>query len=215
MKQIFISVSGAEPRWREAFPSSLIVDMTQLNDLVDAVVSVWVDSSSLSHMSLLATIKEIALLGAKVIVMSPSPTDAEGLAAVQAGAVGYCHRLAHPIPLKEIAVVVEHGGLWLGPQLLQKIAAASVWVGQQTPSANAGGLAQQSLAKLTARESLVAQEVAKGATNREIAEVLSVSERTVKAHLTSVFEKLSVRDRVQLALLMNNVQFNAATQAVS
>jgi DNA-binding NarL/FixJ family response regulator len=47
--------------------------------------------------------------------------------------------------------------------------------------------------------------VAHGASNREIAEALEISERTVKAHLTTSFEKLEVRDRVQLALKMNNI----------
>jgi len=52
---------------------------------------------------------------------------------------------------------------------------------------------------------MVAERVAHGASNREIAEALEISERTVKAHLTTSFEKLEVRDRVQLALKMNNI----------
>ena len=55
---------------------------------------------------------------------------------------------------------------------------------------------------LTKRERQVAQAVADGLSNREIAERLSISERTVKARLTSVFQKVDVRDRVQLALLL-------------
>ena len=52
---------------------------------------------------------------------------------------------------------------------------------------------------------MVAEQIATGATNREISERLDITERTVKAHLSSIFEKLGVRDRVQLALSMNNV----------
>ena len=55
---------------------------------------------------------------------------------------------------------------------------------------------------LTKRERQVAQSVSSGLSNREIAERLNISERTVKARLTTVFQKLGVRDRVQLALLM-------------
>ena len=73
----------------------------------------------------------------------------------------------------------------------------------------AGGLLSQmsdqpevSFDDLTKRERQVAQSVSNGLSNREIAERLNISERTVKARLTTVFQKLGVRDRVQLALLM-------------
>lgn len=61
------------------------------------------------------------------------------------------------------------------------------------------------LNSLTPRELMVAERVAHGASNREIADALEITERTVKAHLSAIFEKLEVRDRVQLALAMNNI----------
>ena len=75
--------------------------------------------------------------------------------------------------------------------------------------ASAGGMVAQAsqrpavdLDDLTRRERQVAEAVADGLSNREIAERLSISERTVKARLTTVFQKFDVRDRVQLALLL-------------
>ena len=50
----------------------------------------------------------------------------------------------------------------------------------------------------------MAQAVARGLSNKEIAEKLFISERTVKAHLGATFEKLQVRDRVQLVLRLNH-----------
>ena len=58
---------------------------------------------------------------------------------------------------------------------------------------------------LTEREYAVAVAVGKGLNNREIAESLGITERTVKAHLTAIFEKLGLRDRVQLALTVNRL----------
>ena len=59
---------------------------------------------------------------------------------------------------------------------------------------------------LTVQELTVADKVGHGLSNREIAETLEISERTVKAHLTVIFEKMGVRDRVQLALKVNNIE---------
>ena len=58
---------------------------------------------------------------------------------------------------------------------------------------------------LTEREYEVAMAVGQGLSNREIAEQLGLGERTIKAHLTTTFEKLQVRDRVQLALAVNRL----------
>jgi len=56
---------------------------------------------------------------------------------------------------------------------------------------------------LTVREIEVARAVARGDSNKEIARHLGITERTVKAHLSTLFEKLGVRDRLQLALAVN------------
>ena len=55
---------------------------------------------------------------------------------------------------------------------------------------------------LTTRELQIANAVAEGRGNREIATQLGITEQTVKNHLTSIFEKLGVHSRLQLALLM-------------
>ncbi|UUA74872.1 helix-turn-helix transcriptional regulator [Cellvibrio sp. QJXJ] len=57
---------------------------------------------------------------------------------------------------------------------------------------------------LTGRERAVAELVAAGKTNKEVARELDITERTVKAHLGASFEKLGVRDRLQLALAFSN-----------
>jgi DNA-binding NarL/FixJ family response regulator len=61
-------------------------------------------------------------------------------------------------------------------------------------------------ASLSAREVQVAMAVAEGRSNREVADLLSISERTVKAHMGSVFEKLGLRDRLQLVLFVASVR---------
>lgn len=143
-----------------------------------------------------------ALPGARVVLLSNAPEAMEGLNALNAGVRGYTHAYGVPALLQEVALVVEHGGLWVGPDLLQRLvgstqaALASRTVTAPTPSA----ASNNAWSLLSAREAQVAHAVAAGRSNKEVASLLFISERTVKAHLGAVFEKLGVRDRLQLVL---------------
>jgi two-component system nitrate/nitrite response regulator NarL len=133
-----------------------------------------------------------------IVVLSNVPEDEHGLAALAAGAAGYCSALTLPAVLQQVARVVEHGGLWMGPQLMRRLMQGMAARRDESPG--------PSLAMLSQRERQVAEAVARGATNKEIARVMDITERTVKAHLSAAFEKLGVRDRMQLSLLVNGVE---------
>ncbi len=135
--------------------------------------------------------------GCPVVVLSNLPGNEEGLMAFSAGAAGYCNALAIPAVLQQVATVVEQGGLWVGQDLMQRLFTAL--------TARAAPV-QTALAALSTREHQVAQAVARGGTNKEIARAMGITERTVKAHLSAIFEKLGVRDRLQLSLLVNGVE---------
>src|SRR4029079_5547655 len=83
-------------------------------------------------------------------------------------------------------------------------------VAQRAASAKAGDFVEKEpeghLENLTLRQREVAEAIARGASNKEIARRLNVTERTVKAHLTNMFRNVGVFDRLHLALLLNNVR---------
>jgi DNA-binding NarL/FixJ family response regulator len=133
-----------------------------------------------------------------IVVLSNVPEDDQGMAALAAGASGYCSALTLPAVLHQVASVVEHGGLWVGPQLMRRLMQGLAARNAESP--------ESTLAKLSQRERQVAEATARGATNKEIARVMGITERTVKAHLSAAFEKLGVRDRMQLSLLVNGVE---------
>ena len=56
-----------------------------------------------------------------IVVLSNVPEDDQGMAALAAGASGYCSALTLPAVLRQVAGVVEHGGLWVGPQLMRRL----------------------------------------------------------------------------------------------
>jgi two-component system, NarL family, nitrate/nitrite response regulator NarL len=202
MIRLFISEPGQlRERWCLAFPDAQVVSGIADVGVLDRSVtgSLWLDLSTIPTGSRLASVAAACALGWPVVAMVGVPNEAEAFAVLKSGVQGYCHVKAAFEQLREIALVVEHGGLWMPPDLMQRFLAVSTRV---IPSA-APGVPQ--LNDLTSRELMVAEQVAHGASNREIAQALDITERTVKAHLSAIFDKLGVRDRVQLALRMNNI----------
>lgn len=197
---LVVPAGQVRQRWVEAFPDGAMA--AGLDEAgTGGWSSVWLDLSAIRPQRRGAFVSAVAAAAdCPVIAMVGVPADAEASALLQAGARGYCHIEAAGRQLEEIALVVEHGGFWMPPALANRILSLSLAVAPAVPGASLP------LETLTERERMVAGEVARGASNREIAESLDISERTVKAHLTTVFDKLDVRDRVQLALAMNNVK---------
>jgi two-component system, NarL family, nitrate/nitrite response regulator NarL len=136
---------------------------------------------------------------ARFFLLSDQPNEGEGLDFLKIGIAGYGNTYISPSRLSEAIRIIAGGGVWLGQQVIQKLIlemAARAKV-QATPDA------AQKLTGLTRRELKVAEMVAQGRTNLEIAADLEITERTVKAHLTSVYEKTKTGNRLSLALLIN------------
>jgi two-component system nitrate/nitrite response regulator NarL len=180
----------ASARWLEAFNDSGEISFPNSTPSPGVL---WLSTQHLNWQSMLQHIIQTA--PSRVVVLSPAPNDTEGLLALEGGARGYAHQHAVPALLREVALAVQYGGLWIGPDLMQRMMAVTR---KALPTANT-----PLPATLSAREAQVARTVADGASNRETAERLGISERTVKAHLSAVFEKLGVRDRLQLAIKMS------------
>lgn len=161
----------------------------------------WLHAGIDSQQWIVASISQILrdFSNPKIVVLANSPDQSEALLALSQGAVGYCHAYSPPEVLAEVKTVISHGGVWLGRELLQRLIAVSTGlVGNQSKQV------AETLALLTQREKEVALEASKGLSNKEIAKSLDITERTVKAHLSSSFERLGIKDRLQLALMLND-----------
>ncbi len=160
----------------------------------------WVD---VAHADWEGLVRAASARGGRVVVLSAMPGGEQALRALELGARGYCHAFATPELLREVALVVRHGGLWVGPELLARMIRATVPAVAAAAEASAP---LPGLDTLSAREREVAEAVAEGLTNKQVAGRLGITERTVKAHLATVFEKTGVRDRLQLALRLSRRQ---------
>ena len=190
----------AIPRWLDAFPDALVmhdrdVQVTQL--IAAPLVWLHLNGDSANDLARVQAVRALAP-GCRIVALSNVPDDEQGLAMLAAGVVGYCSALTLPAVLQQVAGVVEQGGLWVGPHLLQRLMGG---LAAQAPARPAG-----LLHTLSQRERQIAEAVARGGTNKEIARVMGITERTVKAHLTAAYEKLGVRDRMQLSLLIHGVE---------
>jgi two-component system nitrate/nitrite response regulator NarL len=129
----------------------------------------------------------------RVLALSSLPQDEEGLRWLQWGAVAYAHAMSTPDLLLQVFDTVQAGGTWVGRSIMQQLCAR---FGRQLPAAAASDWRT----RLSEREQDVVAALREGRANKDIARLLEISERTVKAHLTSVFQKFGVEDRLQLLL---------------
>ena len=133
-----------------------------------------------------------AAVESKVLIVTSFGEYRTVVPAIRAGARGYVSKEVEPSALAAAIRAVAAGHVLLGPE----VAAALLSADASQTTAQGGGADPQ----LTAREREVLDLIARGRSNREIARALTVSEKTVKTHVSSVLMKLGVADRTQAAL---------------
>ncbi len=135
----------------------------------------------------------------KFFLLSDQPNEEEGLAFLKLGIVGYGNTYISQARLVEAVRVISSGAVWLGQKVIQQLILESYSKAKEQVAPGSG----QRLAGLTPAEHKVAKLVAQGQSNLEIAFNLKITERTVKAHLTSIYEKTKTGSRLSLAMLIN------------
>lgn len=134
-----------------------------------------------------------------VILLAGTIDDRRLIEAVQLGASGILMKASAQEQLIACLDEVRKGGRWIEQAILQRALDLALGGGRGDP-----------LAELTPRERSIADHVARGQTNREIAAELAMSEGTVKIHLHRIFQKLGITSRTKLALLATGARPSAA-----
>jgi two-component system, NarL family, nitrate/nitrite response regulator NarL len=175
---------------------SLDRTISTLNPGVVLLDAELLHSSGITDLSIIRRIARKA----RIIVISASSNDMEGIAAVKAGARGYCERKIEGPLLRKAVDRVRDGEIWAERRLIPLLVEQCTLHPEELselPVRSDGRLAL-----LTPREREIARLIGAGASNRDIATRLFVSEGTVKAHLTAIFRKLGFSDRLQLGLFL-------------
>ena len=204
MQDIFISpLNSGLISWVEAFPKAKITEAAQAKPTKaqkNATIVFWLHMNEDRQEWLTKTISDIQKIykNAKIVVLANAPIQSEALHVMSLGVTAYSHAYSPAKVLLEIKTVISNGGVWMGQDLLKRLIEVSTNL-----AGNQAQLVEQHLKLLSNREMQTALEAAKGLSNKEIARILKITERTVKAHLSSAFERLGAKDRLHLALMLN------------
>ncbi len=140
-----------------------------------------------------------------LVVCTDIPNETEGVEVLQLGANGYTNTYVTGSLLSEVVKTVLRGDIWAGPELLQKLLRRLLSNPPVTNSKVDTAESVDCFDGLSSRERDVLSVLVTGASNKEIARELDITERTVKAHLSSIFQKTGASDRVTLALMASKL----------
>jgi DNA-binding NarL/FixJ family response regulator len=138
---------------------------------------------------------EQLLAEVKVLILTTFESDEYVFEALRAGASGFLLKDAEPIELLQAVRVVADGDALLSPSVTRRL------IGEFAAAPGSYRSPPEQLDVLTEREREIMAVVARGLSNDEIAELLTISPATVKTHVSRAMVKLDARDRAQLVVL--------------
>lgn len=141
----------------------------------------------------------------RIAVADDEPAINRMMAISQVQLEGYCNTYMAPAHYLQMFKLLAEGMSWFPPHLLSDVFSL---VREQYSARDDERL----LALLSPREREVAEHIAAGRANKEVAAACGITERTVKAHLTHIYSKLDLKDRVGLVLLLQGVSSQSASR---
>ncbi len=135
-----------------------------------------------------------------VLVIGPSRPIEIQITALKYGARGYFDESLEFERLDDAMAIISHGEVWVERHVISGLIDELSDVPKISPEQ------EQALNSLSPKEREVAEQVSYGATNKMIARAMNITERTVKAHLTTIFQKMNIADRLSLAIFFRDIR---------
>lgn len=134
--------------------------------------------------------------GTYIMVLNSRPLFSEGVRLLRKDARAFMNAYAKPENLNQAIEAVLNSNIWLYSEFIQAMIKQSL-----LPQVEESNLMQQ----LSSREREIAQLVALGMSNKEVAKHADITEQTVKTHLKTIYEKVDVHSRLELAIMINRI----------
>jgi NarL family two-component system response regulator LiaR len=136
----------------------------------------------------------------QVLALTSFAEDDKVFPAIEAGALGYLLKDVNPDGLVKAIQAAQRGEVQLHPNITKRLMQQAAARAGQPPAVKGASAGEANLAALTERELDVLRLIATGLNNREIAQQLVISEKTVKTHVSNILTKLHLTDRTQAAI---------------
>lgn len=167
--------------------------VNNLNVLPPRVEICWLDAHHPEWPKYAARLKN---QGIKTVLVSTQLSLLQLQHAFSLGVKGYCDAQISSQTASTIAVTIAHQGLWIPNPLLATVVGNLAAM----PQYQRYTLPAQVTEALTEREKMVTNLILEGCSNQQIGQQLTITERTVKQHISAILKKFAVRDRVALLL---------------
>lgn len=136
----------------------------------------------------------------RIMILGPPRPMTIQIAALKQGARGYFNEELPLDKLHNALQLILHGEVWVERHVISGL------IDELTQHPEISEQQQQALETLSPKEMEVAKLVSHGATNKMIARQMDITERTVKAHLTTIFQKMQLPDRLSLAIFFRDLR---------
>jgi DNA-binding NarL/FixJ family response regulator len=137
----------------------------------------------------------------RIILLGDENDDEQSVCALKAGVKGFCAKEIDSFHLRKALNAVKQGEMWVRRKTICHLLEELISYNENRVDDSI--LPEEVyLRHLTPREYQIALLVGEGACNKEISNRLNITERTVKAHLTAIFQKLRITDRLHLGLFV-------------
>ena len=211
-KVAHILISSADPLQAEQWKTALTPEYTV--SLLSGLQNIG-EHLSLSHAAILvidanlldsgiSPLTALAQPQLKILIIGNHWSDQQQIDALISGCAGYCEAETANKMLRKAINRLLKGDLWIQRHLVPHVIRTLSELNHNLQASHDrhSNESRDKLELLSNRELEVANLVKTGECNKRIASQLNISERTVKAHLTSIFNKLEIRDRLHLALFL-------------
>jgi len=182
------STSALDARISQSNPHLVMLDPALFNDTLKDTITAAINKATQTRI---------------IILEDDENMPIDQLALFKTGVHGFFSHAITSTLLLKAAHAVCNGEIWVPRQLISKL------IGELARDSSAGTLSfagNNSIEHLTPREKQVAEMVHRGGNNKSIARQLDISERTVKAHLSAIFRKLDIENRLHLALYFSELR---------